>query len=125
MHMEDGAVMYQSGMTPEETGEFTAHRESLGPIEERVYETLLNVLRPKYRLPWVEPIFVPGKPCYEAYSRMHDAYERLRDRLGVVDEDGDVEEIIDCMMEYGRLLAMAMFRYGRTYQQMRGTEAEK
>lgn len=114
------------GISAEEIREYLADLATeQEPIEEKVLMTLTGDLKAKYRLPWVEPIFVPGKPCYEAYSRMHDAYERLRDRLGVVDEDGDVEEIIDCMMEYGRLLAMAMFRYGRTYQQMRGTEAEK
>ena len=35
-------------------------------LPERVYDTLLDLLIPEYRVPWVEVIFAPGKPCYEA-----------------------------------------------------------
>lgn len=87
-------------------------------IVEQVYETLQNTLAEDYCIPWVTPIFIPGHPCFEAYSNMHEAYARLRIRLGVTDEDADAEEMIDHLLEYGKLLAVEMFRYGMCYQQM-------
>ena len=87
-------------------------------IAEWVYETLLNTLESEYCIPWVEPIFIPGHPCYEAYCDTHRAYEQLRMRLGVADEDADVEKIIDSLLEHGKILALEMFRYGMQYQKM-------
>ena len=40
---------------------------------------------------------------------MLDAYARLRDRLGVVDEDSDVEIIIDSLLTIQRELCLKMF----------------
>lgn len=87
-------------------------------IEEQVYETLLNTLLKEYRLSWVEPIFVPGHPCFETYRDMHIAYERLRERLGENNEILEAEEMIDHLLEHGKLLALEMFRYGMRYQKM-------
>lgn len=87
-------------------------------IEEQVYETLLNTLPKEYSLSWVEPIFVQGHPCFETYRDMHIAYERLRERLGENDEIPEAEEMIDQLLEHGKLLAFAMFRYGICYQKM-------
>lgn len=53
---------------------------------------------------------------------MQRAYERLRNRLGVPEEDPDAEEIIDCLLEHGRLLALEMFHYGMLYQRMQAEE---
>ena len=86
-------------------------------IGEQVYETLLNVVKEEYQLPWVAPIFVAGHPCFDAYSEMQAAYDSLRQRLDVQDEDPDVEQIIDCLLKHGKLLALEMFRYGGIYQQ--------
>ena len=58
---------------------------------EDIYDSLQGVLVPEARVPWVKNLFLPGSPCDRAYSDMLDAYERLRDRLGVADEDEDVE----------------------------------
>ena len=85
-------------------------------IGEQVYETLLNAVEEEYRLPWVTPIFVPEHPCFTAYSEMQAAYDRLRQRLDVQDEDADVETIIDCLLKHGKILALEMFRYGMLYQ---------
>lgn len=87
-------------------------------IDERVYDSLAGNLLPEYSLSWVEDIYVPGHPFYEAYSTMWDAYDRLRDRLGAVDEDEDVEIVISSLLKYGKIAAMEMFRYGRKYQKM-------
>lgn len=87
-------------------------------LSEQVYETLLILREAEYCLPWVEPIFIPGHPCFEAYSDMHKAYARLRTRLDAVDEDPDAEEMINQLLKHGKLIAMEMFRYGILYQKM-------
>lgn len=95
------------------------------PIEERVYETLCGVLIPAARVPWVGSIAEPGLRYFEAYEEMHRAYERLRLRLGAEDEDADVEEIISCLLERERCIALKMFEYGRLYQQMQNRLEKK
>lgn len=89
---------------------------------EQVYESLMGLLRPEYCLNWVETIVVPGQPCYEEYARMRKAYARLCQRLGVQDEDADVEIIVDALLNYGRISALEMFKYGRKSQKMLDTE---
>ena len=45
-------------------------------VSEQVYETLLNVLEPEWNVPWVNPIFLPGNPCYDAYCGM--LYQKMQ-----------------------------------------------
>ena len=77
-------------------------------IAELVYESLIGEL--------VEPIadvpnaFAPGSCCAERYQQMLDAYGRLRDRLGVIDEDPDVETVINSLLDIQRELCVEMFR---------------
>ena len=85
-------------------------------IADKVYETGIGVLIPECRLPWVENEFEPGKPYHKNYNDMHDAYERLRERLGVGDEDDDVEDIIRALLRNEELLCKKMFYYGMEYQ---------
>ena len=92
-------------------------------IAETVYESLLGLLIPDCALPWVEDIFVPGHPCHASYERMLEAYGRLRDRLGVTDEDKDAEEMIDELLRYSKIIALEMFRYGRAYQKILDSES--
>jgi hypothetical protein len=76
-------------------------------ISELVYESLIGEL--------VDPIkdvpnaFEPGSYCETRYRQVLEAYERLRGRLGVTDEDPDVEIIIDSLLEIQRKLCMEMF----------------
>ena len=84
-------------------------------ISEQVYATLLKSLEEDSELSWVTPVFVPGHPCFDAYCKMQAAYDKLRQRLNVTDEDDDVEEIIRCLLLHGKILAMEMFRYGYDY----------
>lgn len=76
-------------------------------ISEFVYESLIGEL--------VDPIknvpnaFEPGSYCETRYRRVLEAYERLRGRLGVADEDPDVEIIIDSLLEIQRKLCMEMY----------------
>ena len=76
-------------------------------ISELVYESLIGEL--------VDPIkdvpnaFEPGSFCETRYRQVLEAYERLRGRLGVADEDPDVEIIIVSLLEIQRKLCMEMF----------------
>ena len=76
-------------------------------ISELVYESLIGEL--------VDPIkdvpnaFEPGGYCETRYRQVLEAYERLRGRLGVADEDPDVEIIIDSLLEIQRKLCVEMF----------------
>lgn len=92
-------------------------------ISEQIYETLQNTLESEYCGPWVQPVFIPGHPCFEAYCNMMKAYERLRIRLGEADDDTDVEEIINNLLAYGKLVAMEMFLCGIQYQKMQNEKS--
>lgn len=91
-------------------------------MPELVYETLCDYLIPEYRLPWVENLFLPGQPCYENYSAVSAAYERLRERLGVKNEDVDVEVIINSLLATEHIVAQKMFEYGRVYEKMQSKQ---
>ncbi len=97
------------------------NKDGLTQISEVVYEALLDDLIPEYALDWVNPIFVPGHPCYEEYSRMLAAYERAEDRLGAVLEDRDLDIMVDALLSHGRYLALEMFRLGVQYQKMQSS----
>ena len=79
---------------------------------EEVYDTLKGVLIPQVRVAGVENAFEPGGECERAYSQMLDAYERLCQRLGVEEEDDDVEIIIRSLMKIEGILCRKMFTYG-------------
>ena len=87
---------------------------------EDIYDSLQGVLVPEARVPWVKNLFLPGSPCDRAYSDMLDAYERLRDRLGVADEDEDVEIIINSLLDIQQILGHEMFRCGLEYARRSG-----
>ena len=76
-------------------------------ISQLVYESLIGEL--------VDPIkdvpnaFEPGSFCETRYRQVLEAYERLRGRLCVADEDPDVEIIIDSLLEIQRKLCIEMF----------------
>lgn len=55
--------------------------------------------------------FGEGRECAQLYDRIYKAKLRLGKRLGT-DEDSDVEEIIGCMDQITRILAMKMFECG-------------
>ena len=79
------------------------------------YYSLQGVLVPGARISWVKDLFTPGSPCDLAYEEMLRAYDRLRNRLGVQDEDEDIEIIINSLMDIQQILASEMFLCGVTY----------
>lgn len=82
---------------------------------ETVYYTLWGAMAKGYEAPGVENLFAEGKKCDVLYSEMSDAYERVRDRLGVIDEDEDVEIVISSLMDICKEVGMHMYRYGAIF----------
>ena len=80
-------------------------------IVEQVYLSLTGELIDPIR--YVPNAFEQGSYCAERYQEMLDAYERLRERLGVTDEDEDVEIIIDSLLAIQRKLCREMFELAR------------
>lgn len=82
---------------------------------EDVYYTLLGEMKEEHRVPDVENAFAPESECAENYAAMLAAYERLCHRLGVrVWDDGDVEIIINALLDNQKILSLKMFEYGQT-----------
>lgn len=76
-------------------------------IGELVYESLIGeLIDPVEKVP---NAFEPGSYCEARYKEMLAAYERLCDRLGVLDEDEDVEIIINSLLSIQRELCLEMF----------------
>lgn len=86
-------------------------------IAEEVYYSLLGQTVDEYKLTWVENAFASGGECERNYEAVFAAYERLCARLGVVNEDADVERIIDAMLDIQKELCLKMFAYGVLYEQ--------
>lgn len=83
---------------------------------EGVYYTLLGELVEPYALPGVENAYAPGGECNRLYTEIHNACQRLRDRLDAPDEDPDVERILSNFLSIQRILCEKMFRYGQLCQ---------
>ena len=91
---------------------------SFAQLGEYFYDCLIGQVLPEYSIPWVENLFEPGKPCYESYQSALDAYARLRQRLGTEPEDSDVEQLIDQLLQYSRIVGVQMFEYGCKYHML-------
>lgn len=63
-------------------------------------------------LPWVPDAFEKGSVCESTYQEIMDAYERLRQRLKIVDEDEDVETMIAGFDTIQKILCKEMYRLG-------------
>ena len=68
-----------------------------------------------YRMPNVENAFAEGEYCAIRYHEAMDAYARLRERLGGVDEDEDVEIMISAFEDIQRELCLRMYHYGAQF----------
>ena len=82
---------------------------------EDIYATLTGTMRKEFRVPGVENLFEDDSECMNCYVDMLAAYERLCDRLGVIDEDKDVEVIIHSLMSIEHNVSMKMFEYGMKF----------
>lgn len=84
---------------------------------EDVYNTLCGLLEEPYQVPGVKDLFAQGHPCEKNYSLMREAYERLTDRLGVVDEDEDLEIMVDSLLQICHDVGIGMYHYGQVFAQ--------
>ena len=82
---------------------------------ENIYLTLIGQMEDAFCVPGVENLFAEGSECDCSYTQMLDAYGRLRERLGVDDEDADVEQIINALRKIEKIISMRMFEYGMNF----------
>ena len=82
---------------------------------EWAYETMTCHLKEDYRMPGVEDAFAEDGYCMDRYGDMLDAYERLCERLGVVDEDEDIETMIRAFTDIQIYLCYRMYHYGAKF----------
>lgn len=66
-------------------------------------------------VPGVENAFAPGKPCAKTYGEIREAYLRLCQRLGVQEEDGDLETIVRGFFTITDELCRTMYFCGAKY----------
>ncbi len=85
-------------------------------LAEDVYLTLQGQCLQGNGVPGVENLFEIRAECALLYEELYVAYQRLCDRLGVVDEDADVEIIISNLMSIERIVSKKMFEYGWKFE---------
>ena len=102
--------------------QFAFHGQEPADISELVYDSLHGFLIPACHLPWVEMIFHPGHPCYDAYEEMCCLRDQICKRLGSGQEDRELVEMTDSMMDYSKAITLEMFNYGRKFQKMLDNE---
>ena len=82
------------------------------PFTEAVYLTLMGQLLPEYQVPGIENAFAPGSKCADLYRRIYNAKLRLCQRLGVTDDDEDIEDIANAYEDIMEYLCEKMYAYG-------------
>ena len=79
-------------------------------LVDEIYDSLRgDLINP---LPWVRNAFEAGSICMDTYQEILEAYERLRQRTGVADEDEDVKVMIDGFETIQKILCKEMYRLG-------------
>lgn len=87
-------------------------------LARRIYEQVCAGVLPEYQLPGVAFAFAPGSFCLQKYTQMLEAYARLCERLGVTDEDEDLECILSSLFEIQEELCCQMFLYGTQFAEL-------
>ncbi len=82
---------------------------------EEVYRTLCGLYSKGHGVPGVENAYEPGEQCMILYGEAYDAYQRICDKLGVVDEDLDIEIIFNNFMEIEEIMGIKMYHYGAQF----------
>ena len=81
-------------------------------FREWVYDSAMGNMANGYELNGVENLFAEGKECHYLYAEILEAYERLCGRLGVVDEDKDIEVILNNFLRICRIAGLEMYNHG-------------
>ena len=82
---------------------------------EWAFQSMACFVKEEFRMPGVENAFAQGTKCAGYYREIWDAYARLRDRLGVKDEDTDIEMMIYAFEEVQQELCYRMYHYGAIF----------
>lgn len=83
---------------------------------QRVYETLTGNLVEGCCVPGVENAFEENSYCMNLYGEMLNAYSRVLERLGLADEDDDIEIIIiNNLLDISEYLSGKMYHYGSVF----------
>ena len=77
---------------------------------EDIYFTLLGELASEYAVPGVENAYIPGGECDRLYNEICLARDSLCRRLGIPEDDPDLERILDNHLLIQRILCEKMFR---------------
>lgn len=85
-------------------------------LSELVYYTLVGELSPPFAIDSIENAYSNGSECDRLYNEVCDAYDRLRQRLGVEDEDEDVEIIIGNLLSIQQILCLKMYHCGTQHR---------
>ena len=80
-----------------------------------VYKSLQGLREPPAAVSGVEDAFATGTLCARRYDDFFKAYERLHARLGVADEDADVEIMVNAFMDIQKDLCFKMYEYGARF----------
>ena len=87
-------------------------------LYEMIYETMMGNICTEYQVPGVNVVFYDGSYCDKKYAEVADAYVRICDRLGVVDEDPDVETIINALNDIQDYVCRQMFFLGVQHEKL-------
>ena len=82
---------------------------------ERVHTSLRGGYVKEYEVAGVENIFEKEAIGAKLYANAMDAYQRVCDRLGVIDEDDDLEIIVNSLLELEAEMSYRMYRYGAKF----------
>ena len=82
---------------------------------EEVYRTLCGLYSKGVGVPGVENAYAAGKQCMILYGEAYDAYQRVCDKLGVVDDDPDMEIIFNNFLEIEEIMGIQMYHYGAQF----------
>lgn len=85
-------------------------------LVEQVYYSAIGMAVEESRVPSVIDQYGPQGKCHGLYNQMRDAYERVCARLGVDEEDSDLDQIVDLMEDISKEVAFEMFRCGAMFQ---------
>ena len=86
---------------------------------EAVYMTLNGFYVGKDAVSGVENAFSRGSYCEQRYASLSGARDRLCKRLGVLEEDEDIEIILDESMRITEELCRRMYEYGVMFHDRR------
>lgn len=80
---------------------------------ERIYWSVQGLMEEP--VDGIENAFEDGSVCDSCYEQMLEAYDRLRQRLQVKNEDPDVEAIITAQQTIMKELCFRMYQYGAEF----------